>query len=603
VNRLQQAWHDWTARLLALRPGESTASWLLLVAAVVGALAGLASWGFREAIEIVRYVAWSFLPGLLGNDAPPLWLVILPPAIGGLLVGPLGILFPDAARGHGVPEVIEKAVVGGGRIRPRTALVRTIASAITIGSGGSAGREGPIVQIGAAIGSGVAQFLRFSTRRIRVFLGCGAGAGIAAAFHAPLAGAIFALEVILGDFNIGTFSPILIAAAVGTVVSHALEGPEPLFAVPPANLAAWWEYLVFPVFGVACGILGVAFTRLMVVSERQWGRLPLPRWIQPAVGGLLVGLMGWALLAAFPEGTFAAPDLLPFPPVSGNGYGPMVQALHGELPILALLALVGAKMIATAITLGSGGSGGLFAPVFFVGTMAGGAVGVGFAALVPGTEGHVVAYAVVGMAAVAAAFTHAPLTMIFILAEMTGEYSLVLPLMLAAIVASATARRLWPWSVFTAPLAEKGLELRGGKEVRLLQEWRVSELATWEAATVPEWMPLPELLRVALKSEFRQIPVVDDQGRLVGILGAGDLAAVPDDPDLRRLLVARDLMREDPLHVHPDDTLLTALERFEQRDVEALPVVDRERHVLGMITQGAVLRLYHREVVRRALES
>ncbi|HEX5067512.1 MAG TPA: chloride channel protein, partial [Myxococcota bacterium] len=287
--------------------------------------------------------------------ALPWWAVLVIPALGGLVVGPLVTLFPREAKGHGVPEVMEAVALRGGMMRGRTVVLRTLASALSIGSGGSVGREGPIVQIGAALGSFFGQLLRVPPRLLRTIVGCGAAAGIAATFNAPIAGALFAVEVIIGDFAVAQFSPIVISSVVATVLSRWLLGDHPSFEVPAYVLVAPFELVPYALLGVAAGLVGLAFVWLVYLAEDFFERLRVPAWLKPALGGLGVGAIGIA-----------------FPQVLGVGYGTITPALQGALAPALLAALLVAKLVATSITVGSGGSGGVFSPSLFLGAMTGG---------------------------------------------------------------------------------------------------------------------------------------------------------------------------------------------------------------------------------------
>ncbi|MFQ5894072.1 MAG: chloride channel protein, partial [Nitrospinota bacterium] len=352
-------WSRWRAAAAALPVAEPTA--LLLYAGLVGVAVGLGTVGF---IALLRLASWLFLVeikarlGITGG----LSLLLLPllPALGGLLIGPLVLFFPTEAKGLGVPEVMESAVLRGGLMRPRTIVLRALASAVSIGSGGSAGREGPIVQIGSAIGSAFGQILRVSGNRMRNLVGCGAAAGIAATFNAPIAGAIFALEIVLGEMRLRSLTPLLVASVIATVISRALMGPAPAFRVPAYGLVSLWELAVYLALGVLCGLAAYGAIRLLYAAK-DWFEDAMPRVppvLKPALGGLVVG--GVAVVV---------------PQVLGNGYPAVASALSGELPLYLLAILVLFKMGTTATTLGSGGSGGFIAPSLFIGAMVGGAVG------------------------------------------------------------------------------------------------------------------------------------------------------------------------------------------------------------------------------------
>jgi len=333
---------------------------------------------------------------------------------------------------------MEAVALKGGVIRKRVVFVKTLVSAISISTGGSVGREGPIVQIGSAIGSTLGQLLKVSQDRMRALVGCGAAAGIAATFNAPIAGSMFALEVILGDFGLATFSPIVISSVVATAVSRAFLGDIPAFIVPAYELVSAWEFPLYFVLGLFCAAGGVTFTKVLYRIEDLFDDFKFPEYLKALIGGMILGAGG-----------------LFFPQVLGVGYGAIDLALMQKLAWWLFLVLAVVKMLATAITIGSGGSGGIFAPSLFLGAMAGAFFGAVVHQLFPGMTASPGAYSLVGMGAVVSATTHGPLTAILILFEMTGNYKIILPLMLSCIVATIFARQLMKESIYTLKLVRR----------------------------------------------------------------------------------------------------------------------------------------------------
>ncbi|MDX1388537.1 MAG: chloride channel protein, partial [Acidobacteriota bacterium] len=402
---------------------------MLSLALLVGLGAGLGAIVFRWLIDLVRWVSFEWLPGVTAGWGPA--YIVIAPTIGGLLVGPLIYFFAREAKGHGVPEVMEAVALRGGRIRPVVAAVKSIASSLTIGTGGSVGREGPIVQIGSTIGSTVGQVFRMSDDRVRNLVACGAAGGVAATFNAPIAGVIFALEVILGNFSIRSFGTVVIASVTASAVGRAAFGDVPAFGIPEYALNSLWEFPLYLLVGVAAAGVAVVYTRMIYASEDlfdSWGKVP--EWSKAAFGGLLLGGLALAYGAVPALGYGRVPQ------VYGVGYETIESGLLGSETLLVMLALVGLKILATSITLGSGGSGGVFAPGLFIGSMLGGSLGLLFAHLVPGVPGPPGAYALVGMGAVFAGSTHASMTAVLIIFEMTGDYKIILPLMLSVVTAT-----------------------------------------------------------------------------------------------------------------------------------------------------------------------
>ncbi|MGB6001883.1 MAG: chloride channel protein, partial [Thermoanaerobaculia bacterium] len=424
-------------------------TFMVVLAVVIGSLGGLGAVGFRYLIKVVQrwaWGSWNFDLGVMISH-PWSWR-ILTPAIGGLIIGPIVYFLAREAKGHGVPEVMEAVVLRSGFIRARLVVVKSITSAICIGTGGSVGREGPIVQIGSALGSSIGQWLRISGRRLRTLVGCGAAAGIAATFNAPLAGALFAVEVILGDFGVSQFSPIVISSVMATVVSRHFLGDFPAFVVPTYQMVSAWELLLYLALGLVAGVVALVFIRLLYGFEDLMESLPIRPWLLPALGGFLVGALG-----------------LLYPQVLGVGYESINQALTGAYPLALLAALAFAKLVATSLTLGSGGSGGIFAPSLFLGAMVGGFLGELAHLSFPDITAASGAYALVGMGAVVAGTTHAPITAILIIFELTSDYKLIVPLMASCIIASLVSTRFSKESIYTMKLARRGADLFRGRDI------------------------------------------------------------------------------------------------------------------------------------------
>jgi CIC family chloride channel protein len=517
----------------------------------------------------------------------PWWAVLTIPALGGLVVGPLVTLFPREAKGHGVPEVMEAVALRGGMMRGRTVVLRTLASALSVGSGGSVGREGPIVQIGAALGSFIGQLLRVPPRLLRTIVGCGAAAGIAATFNAPIAGALFAVEVIIGDFAVAQFSPIVISSVVATVLSRWLLGDHPSFLVPAYVLVAPFELVPYAVLGVATGLVGLAFMWLLYRSEDAFERLRVPAWLKPALGGLAVGAIGIA-----------------FPQVLGVGYSTITPALQGALVPSLLAALLVAKLIATSITVGSGGSGGVFSASLFLGAMTGGVLGSAVHALFPGHTADSGAYALVAMGAVVAATTHAPITAIVMIFEMTQAIAIIPPLMAACVISTLVATWFSRESIYTMKLARRGVELRPQQDANVLRRLAVRDVMARDAACVPASARFDEILDLVVRSPHVEFYVLDERGLLVGAISlAGLRQLLLDRESLRHVLVAGDLAVPHPPTVTEDDDLDLAMQILGHSDLDELAVVDRAnpRKLVGTLTLQRVIDAYNQEVMQRDL--
>jgi CIC family chloride channel protein len=563
-----------------LQPSQATV--LIGTALVVGLGAGGGAILFRWLIDTTTYLAFtggrSVLP-FLGA-----YYVILIPAIGGLFVGPMIYFFAREAKGHGVPEVMEAVALRGGRIRPIVVVVKSLASSICIGTGGSVGREGPIVQIGSALGSTVGQWLKLSDERVRNLVACGAAGGIAATFNAPIAGVIFALEVIAGEFSASYFSTVVISSVTASEVARAVLGDAPAFMVPPYSLVSPWEFPLYAILGVFTALIGLLFVVVFYKFEDIFDAWKFPEYLKPMVGGLLIGAIG-----------------LFFSQIFGVGYATIELALHGEAPLHIMAVLIVVKMLATSITIGSGGSGGVFAPSLFLGAMLGGGFGTMAHTLFPAITAVPGAYALVGMAAVFAAATRAPITSILILFEMTGDYRIILPLMLATVVSTFLAERMCEGSIYTLKLSRRGVRLQRGRDIDVMQTVRVDEVMETQVDTVPTTMRLPALARAFERTHHHGFPVLDHDGELYGMVSIRDVERALSEGGIDRL-TAGDIATTKLVTVYPDEPMSTAIERMAPRDLSRLPVVDRAhpRRLLGIIRRGDLGRAYNVGIMRRA---
>jgi len=557
--------------------------YMVVVAVVIGLLGGLGAVAFRHFIEFVNKIAWHQGPVMLEHlSGLPWWWKILAPAAGGLIVGFITYYVASEARGHGVPEVMEAVALKGGRIRPRVVLAELVASGITIGSGGSVGREGPIVQIGASLGSTIGQWLRLDPRRLRTLVGCGAAAGIAGTFNAPVAGALFALEIILGDFGVAQFSPIVISSVAATVVSRGILGDVPAFEIPTYSLVHASELFAYAGLGIMAGLAAIVFIRTIDVSENFFERIRIPGPLKTLIGGAAVGVIG-----------------INAPQVFGVGYEAITQALHGNMIWEFMLALVVLKILAVSLTIGSGGSGGVFAPSLYIGAMLGGAVGTVVQILWPTSTAGVGAYALVGMGAVVAAGTHAPITAIIIIFELTGDYKIILPLMISCIIATLLATRIQRASIYTIKLLRRGIDLQRGKAVNVLQHVRVREVMRPEVVTVSPQDGLLSLISKFIDYPGSTLFVTDEEGALEGIVTADQIRPIMKDPSsMEALIIAEDVMVEGQFpKVAPSDSLAEVM-RFLGRFRGEVPVIDQGR-LAGVIWPEDVIQRYNTEVFKR----
>jgi CIC family chloride channel protein len=579
-------WKTFLDLITSFRKSEYTIT--ITLAIFIGVLGGFGAIGFRLLIRAFQSIFYGSGPDLVEIvlSIPWYWKILVP-AIGGAVVGPLIFFLAREAKGHGVPEVMEAVAMRSGIIRKRVVIVKSLASAICMGSGGSVGREGPIVQIGAAIGSAFGQVLRVSGNRLRNLVGCGAAAGIAATFNAPIAGAIFALEVILGEFEIGTFGPIVLASVMATVVSRAFLGNYPAFSIPEYNLVSVWEIPAYLIMGLLAGIVALVFATSLYKTEDLWDDLKIPEYVKPALGGFIIG--GLSLL---------------FPQILGVGYETITVALLGTVPWFLLLILVFVKIAATSLTIGSGGSGGVFAPSLFIGAMMGGVYGHVVHYLFPSVTASPGAYSLVGMGAIVAGTTHAPITSILILFELTDDYRIILPLMMTCILSALTASQLKRESIYTMKLVRRGIDVRAGKEVSILKSLPVRDFMVRDVAFVSEMIPLSSFLHFIKESTHTYFPVVNGKEELVGIISLRDIRPILLEETLMDLVIAKDIMTEDVITLTTDDNLYDAMGKFGIKDIGQLPVVDKHnpKKVVGMLKRTDMILAYNNAVLRRSIE-
>lgn len=562
---------------------------IMITALIVGVGAGLGAVIFRRLIAWVTRLSFVTIAGYLEPISPYQFIVI--PAVGGLIVGILIFKFAREAKGHGVPEVMEAVALRGGRIRPRVAIVKSLASSICIGTGGSVGREGPIAQIGAALGSTVGQLLNLSDERVRNLVACGTAGGIAATFNAPIAGALFALEVILGQFHATYFGSVVISAVTADVIAQYFEGNLRAFAVPEYTLISPWELLFYVFLGILAALGAVLFTRGLYALEDVFDKLHMPEYVKPALGGALLGILG--ILTFMHDG---------IPRIFGVGYESITESLANNFAIQITFILLMVKMLATWLTLGSGGSGGVFAPSLFMGAMLGATFGQVLNWLFPQITAPPGAYALVGMAAFFGGAAHAPVTAIIILFEMTGDYKIILPLMLATVVSIFISRMLSRESIYTLKLSRRGVHLEQGQDIDVMQGVEVREIMTTDTECVPPDLPLSKLAEVFAETHHHGLPVCDNGGNLVGIVSIQDLEKALSEPGLENRKVI-DIATTDDLQVsYPQEPVWEALRRLSIRDVGRLPVLEGRdsRHLVGIIRRSDIVRAYKIGIINRS---
>ncbi len=566
-------------------------TFMIVIAIIIGVLAGFSAIGIRAMIKFFSEVSFPGPGSLLQNIMDTPWLlIIIIPIIGGLIVGPIIHYLAPEAKGHGVPEVMQAILLKGGQIRGRVAFVKAIASAISIGTGGSVGREGPIIQIGSSLGSVVGQFLHVSTKRLKTLVGCGAAAGIAAAFNAPIAGALFAVEIVLMDFAVAQFSPIVISSVMATVISHTFEGNFAAFIVPKYQLASPVEIVFYFILGAASGVVAYLFIKTLYYCEELFdNRIKIPESFKPALGGLGIGLIA-----------------LVFPQVMGVGYDSINNALYGNMIWYVALILIFMKILATSLTLGSGGSGGIFAPSLFMGAMLGYFFGSFVHTYFPDITASPGAYALVAMGGLVAGTTRAPITAIIIVFELTNDYHIILPLMITCIISMILSSKLSRESIYTLKLVLRNIGLKEGMETNVMESIYVKDVYRKEFDSILVTDNFSQIVNRIIRGKEADFPVVDSEGHVSGMISIHDIKDyLYERESLQNLLIAGDIANPYFETVSPDDNCQIVLDKFRKYSLDGLPVITdtNSKKITGIIWRKDIQDAYDREIERRELTS
>ena len=590
---IQKAFNTVSLKTLALfkRFQLTEHTFMIIIAIVIGVLTGFAAIAIRALILWVSEISFTGTGSYLENILNTSWYwILIVPIVGGLIVGPIIYFFAPEAKGHGVPEVMQAILLKGGAIRPRVAFVKTITSAITIGTGGSVGREGPIIQIGSSLGSMVGQFFRVPSRRLKTLVGCGAAAGIAAAFNAPIAGALFAVEIILMDFAVAQFSPIVISSVMATVISRSFEGDFAAFIVPKYELISPYEIGFYFILGALSGVVSYLFIKALYSSEEYFDdKLKIPEYLKPALGGLGVGIIALA-----------------FPQVMGVGYDSINNALYGNMIWYIALALVFAKILATAVTLGSGGSGGIFAPSLFMGAMLGYFFGSFVHQYFPDITATPGAYALVAMGGLVAGTTRAPITAIIIVFELTNDYHIILPLMITCIISTILSARFSRESIYTLKLVLRNIGLKEGIETNVMESILVEDVYSKEFETINATDNFSQVVNKVIQGKEFDYPVITGDGKILGIISLGDIKDYLFEKDsLQNLLIAGDIANTTFDTITPSDNCGIVLEKLRYSRYEGLPVIEDKdsNKIIGFIRRKEILDAYHKAIERKEITS
>ncbi len=550
-------------------------SFNIAAALVIGAGGGFGAVGFRRLIDFINWIAVGGLAGSLRGHLGAA-SVIVPLVLGGAVVAALVSRFAPEAKGHGVPEVMAAVALYGGIIRPRVIVIKALASAISIGVGGSCGREGPIVQIGSAIGSLVGQWFGAPAAILRTLVACGAAAGISATFNAPIGGVFFASEIILGEFAPRSFAAIVVSSVVAAVIGRAYLGNRPSFDASAFTLVSPRELWLYAALGIFCALWAAFFVRGLYWVEDRFDAFRIHPIAKASIGFGIVGIIGTT-----------------FPQVLGVGYDRMQHVFDNHVPATHALALAILKPIATWITIGSGGSGGIFSPSLFSGAMLGDAFGRVIHDAFPAWTGPAAAYGLVAMAAVFAAAAEAPITSIVIVFEMSNNYTIILPLMICTVVASLLGRRLIGGTVYEMKLARRGIDWARVRRPGDLHLVRVSSVVRTPAIVANVNDRIEQVAQILSGTAEWAVPVVE-QGRLTGVASAADIAvAVASGNGMKPISeISKTVVETLP----PDATLEQAAALLAEAETSVVPVLGSDGQLLGVITRRDVLNAYRSSI-------
>ena len=582
-------WSRRRARVHLRRLRRNNQLVLSALAAAIGVGAAYGAIGFRHLIDLIQLGALGFTSERVFTLAAglPWWHLVLAPTLGGLVVGIFVRFALSGGQPQAVADVIEATALRGNRMSLRDGIGAALASAASVGVGASVGREGPVVHLGATMASWVGTRLHLGRSMSLTLLGCGIASAIAASFNAPIAGVFFALEVVIGHYALSAFAPIVIASVIGTIISRVHFGDFPAFVVPSHIIQSFWEFPAFALLGVASALVAMAFMRAVMLVQDAGERSGAPRWLRPAIGGLLVGLIALA-----------------FPQVLGVGYEATDAALNEQFSFWLLAALVAAKLAATALSLGLGFGGGVFSPSLVIGAMLGGAFGLAATSIFPEfSSGHGV-YALVGMGAVAGAVLGAPISTIFILFELTADFELTLAVMIAVVIASVITQQVSGHCFFTWQLERRGVDVRAGREVGLLRAIRVRDVMDRRHDTVNPSSSLTEVREKLIGAPFGELFVTHDGDRLEGTITFADLGESAFDTSHDDELAAVNVCRRHPPALDAGDTLETAIAMFGAGgDAHIAVVEDHEGMCLvGVLHERDAMLAYHRALMQARKE-
>ena len=567
-----------------LAPRASGENVYLLLIPTVGVLAGVSALAIAYLMSLLQMAFWGTAHDVLaGAEAAQWWRRMLVPVLGGAVVAGMAWLLRHDVRGAGTAGLTEALALRGGHISTRQALPATLAGVVTVSSGGSLGREGPMIELAAAIGSRLGRRFGLGTQQVRVLVCCGAAAAISAVYNAPIGGTIFVMEILIGSFALEIFGPVVIASVISTLIFRGAMGDLPRFVIPTYELVSVWELAAYLALGVLGGLFSVLTIRCIGGVDEAFRKWRAPGPARTVTGFALVGAIGIA-----------------FPQVFGNGAESVNLVLHEQLPLYLLLALPVAKLLATALTRGCGGAGGIFTPTLMMGALVGGAFGYLVHGWFPQHTAEYGAYALVGMGAVLAGTTHAPIMAIMMIFEQTNSYSIILPLMLVCTISNLVARRIQPESLHLDTLRRRGVLLPAGPEAGVMKTLRVSDVLHDDVEAARERDPFHVVVDYFLHTPRNYLYVTDDDGTFVGAVplhAIKNLLAAGQSLDV---VIAADLV--EPFEcVTPDEFLADTMEKFWKQHAERLPVVEGydAPRLVGWLSQRDLIGIYNQEILHK----
>ena len=555
----------------------------LLLSAVAGVLGGLGAIVFRGVTAWFTELLFDARDVVAGAESLPPLLRLFVPAAGGLVGGFLAQKLISEQGPSGISQMIETVSLGRRSVRMRPALGRVASSIAVISSGGSEGREGPIIQIGAALASSLSRRLKVSPERVRILTACGMAAGVAGAYNTPIAATLFVLEVVVGSFSMTLFGPAVVSAVISTVLVRFFLGDEPVYKVAPFRLESIAEFLPYAVIGMLAGPASALFVRALRTAKKLFAGTGLRPWATMTIGGLIVGALGIFL-----------------PETWGNGFEGTNRILRGNPTLLLLALLFVGKIVATSATIGSGGVGGVFTPTLLVGATVGGAVAQLCHLALPGLEAPVGAYALLGMGGLMAAITRAPLLAVIMIFELTQNTDVLLPMMVVSVLAVLSARVFEQDSIYVQSLRSAGIIWEKTPEATAISSLKVSDIMRQDVQLVPRTLPFSRIVKTFLESRSLYLYVADEKGELLGVIDLHDIKDTLADPELANIVIAEDLVSQIPF-VTPQESLTSVNEKLWFRDLGQLPVVDsaESKRFLGIVTRRDLLGAFDREVLQR----